>query len=185
MLTTHNVPYALQRIRYVFQEKKWRPFRFSDSGNLEEESSSCIVPESEPFASHAEALAWKARTDEVNVRQVVCINFCSVLKVDFSFRLVDCVVGLVCLFIDLAMTDAFKAAHRFESAAKTTDTCEHIKKSDRHRASDRSYLIVISPRFCGSLHTAHTHVEAFGFVLRFILVGAVTACAVYGFGIAV
>ena len=78
---------------------------------------------------------------------------------------------LICFFIDLAMTDAFKAAYRFKSAAKTTDTCEHIKKSDSHMASDRSYLIVISPRFCGSLHTAHTHNGSFALVMAFVLSG--------------
>ena len=61
-----------------------------------------------------------------------------------SFGLMDCVVGLVCLFIDLAMTDAFKAAHRFESAAETADPCEHIKKSDCHRAPRPFVHIILS-----------------------------------------
>ena len=51
----------------IFQEKICRPFRFSDSGSFKEESSSCIVCKAEPFSSNREALAWKFRTDEVDV----------------------------------------------------------------------------------------------------------------------
>ena len=40
----------------IFQKKKCRPFRFSNSGNLKEQSSSCIILKSEPLSRDREAL---------------------------------------------------------------------------------------------------------------------------------
>lgn len=115
MLTTHNVPYALQHINDIFQEKICRPFRLSDSGNLKEESSSCIVCKSEPFSSNREALAWKACTDEIDVGKVIWVDGSCVFKIQFSFWIVDSVICLICILIDFTMTDAFVIADRFQS----------------------------------------------------------------------
>ena len=61
----------------------------------------------------------------------------------FSFRVIDSTVGLVGCFIDLAVTDTLEAADPLQPGTKTTDTREHIKKSDCHRASDLFlYLLV-------------------------------------------
>ena len=101
---------------------------------------------SEPFASNAETLAWKSRTDEVNVRQAVWINFFSIFKIHLlRFNIVNCIICLIGVFIYFAMPDAFKTADCFKSASETADPCEHIKKSDCHKASDRSFYLFNFP----------------------------------------
>ena len=43
MLTTHNVIYALQHIRDIFEQKIRRSFGLSQSGNFKEESAAGVV----------------------------------------------------------------------------------------------------------------------------------------------
>ena len=60
-------------------------------------------------------MAWKSRTDEIDVGQVIWVDGSCVFKIQFSFRLVDGVLRLICIFIYLAVTDTFVAADRFQS----------------------------------------------------------------------
>lgn len=135
MLTTHNVIYALQHIRNVFQKKKCRPFGCKESGNFKEQSSSCVF-ESKPFSRNREALARKSGTEQVEVGHFVGVDFSCIVTVIFSFRVIDGAIRHICVFVDLAVTNAFKPADSLQTRPEAADTGEHIKKSDCHRASD-------------------------------------------------
>ena len=105
----------------IFQKKKCRPFRFSNSGNLKEQSSSRIILKSKPFSRDREALTRKSRTGKVEVGQIIWFDGSRIFKIQFSFRLVYGVIRLICIFIYFAVTDTFKTADRFKAASKTAD----------------------------------------------------------------
>lgn len=114
MLTTHNVPYALKCIRYVFQKKKCRPFGCKESGNFKEQSSSRVF-ESKPLSRNREALARKSGTEQVEVWHFVGVDCSCIVTVIFSFRVIDGAVRHVCAFVDLTVTNAFKPADSLQA----------------------------------------------------------------------
>ena len=121
MLTTHNVPYALQHINDIFQEKKWRPFLCNDSGNFKEHSTSCIL-ESEPSSCNRETLARKSGTEQIEIWQVLGIDFSKVAIIFSSFRTVD---GLICfcsIRINFSVSDTLKMTGCHQTGMETSDS---------------------------------------------------------------
>ena len=98
----------------VFQKKKCRPFFSNDSGNFKDKSASHIR-ESSPLSRNGETLTRKSRTDKVKVGHSFGVNFSCVITKIRSFRIIDCTVSCVRFLVDLAMSDAFKAAHSFQT----------------------------------------------------------------------
>ena len=84
MLTTHNVPYALQRINDVFKQQIRRSFCRSQPGNFKEQGTSWIV-ESSTVSSNRKRLAGKSAAQQVEVRDVVWIGFSDIFTEPLSF----------------------------------------------------------------------------------------------------
>ena len=68
MLTTHNVPYALQRIRHVFKEQIPRLPGCSHSGQFKEQGPSGIA-KSFSSASDAECLTRESTAEQIEFRE--------------------------------------------------------------------------------------------------------------------
>ena len=131
MLTTHNVIYALQHIRHIFEQKIRRSFGLSQSGNFKEESTSCIV-KSFSAASERKRLAGESPTQKVEVGQVVGVNGSGVWIVSLLLPdVVDRAVTGFGIFVDLAVSDALEAAGAGQPRPKAADPGEHIKISDQ------------------------------------------------------
>lgn len=131
MLTIHNVPYALQRIRNIFKQQIRRPSCFSQSGNLKEESSSG-VSEAKPVSCRGPALARKSATEQVEVGQVAGVDFSCVGIVFLLLpNVVDGAVAGVGVLVDLAVADTLETARAGQSGPEAADPREHIKIADQ------------------------------------------------------
>lgn len=138
MISVHNVPYALQRIRNIFKQQIPRAPCFNQTGNFKEESTSCIV-KSPAAASERKCLAGESSTEQVEAGQVAgvdfsCIGIVSLLLSDFM----DSAVACVGVFIDLTVADTLETARTGQPGPETADPREHIKIADQ----------VISPSSC-------------------------------------
>ena len=127
MISIHNVPYALQRIRHVFKQQIWRPSGFSQSGNLKEESSPW-VQESASFSGIAERLAGKSAANEVNRRKSIGVNGSCIWIVDLLLSGgVDGSVAGVGSLIYFTVADTLKASGAGQPRPETADPGEHIQ----------------------------------------------------------
>ena len=89
----------------VFKEQIRRPLCLSQPGNLKEESASGIFKASSS-ASLRKCLAGESSAQEVEVGEVVWVNFSGVWIIDFLLSgIVDSTVAGVSVFVDLAVTD--------------------------------------------------------------------------------
>lgn len=84
MISVHNVPYALQRIRYIFKQQICRLFASKDSGNFKEQSTSCIG-KALSLTSDRKALAGEACREEVKVRHSIWVDDSCILVVHLAF----------------------------------------------------------------------------------------------------
>ena len=108
MLTTHNVPYALQHIRYVFKQQIRRPFCRSQPGNFKEQRTSWVGKPS-TVSGNRKRLAGKSPAQQVEVGHFVGVGFSDVLTEPLSS---SCRTApgspLVSVFADLTMAYADK-----------------------------------------------------------------------------
>ena len=125
MLTTHNVPYALQRIRYVFKQQIRRSFCRSQPGNFKEQGTSWIV-ESSTVSSNRKRLAGKSSAEKVKVRQVAWIGFSDVITEPLSFGIKQRPVAAVGIFVDLAMSYTGKSSGTVESFPESANAGEQV-----------------------------------------------------------
>lgn len=131
MLTTHNVPYALQHIRNIFKQQIRRSFGLSQSGDLKEESASG-VGKAPSAASLRKCLARESSADEVEVRQVCGIEFGCIGIVSFLLsRFVDRLVTGIGVLVDLAVSNTPETARAGQSGSKAANAGKHIKVSDQ------------------------------------------------------
>jgi len=84
LISVHNVPYALQCIRYIFKQQIWRLFASKDSGNFKEESTSCIV-KALSLTSDRKTLAGEACAEELKVRHSCRVDGSCILVVHLAF----------------------------------------------------------------------------------------------------
>ena len=127
MLTTHNVPYALQRIRNVLSKQIPRSFGFSQPGNFKEESASG-VGKSPAAASVRKCLAGESSAQQFEVRQVVWVDGSGVWIVSLLLsNVVDGAVTGVGMLVDLTVPDTLKTARAGQTGPKTANSREHIK----------------------------------------------------------
>ena len=75
-------------------------------------------------------MARKSSSDEIKVSNAVSVDRSCVVIVGFSFRIVHCSVGGFRVLVDLAVADTFKSFGSFKSGTESTDSGEHIEKSD-------------------------------------------------------
>ena len=131
MLTTHNVPYVQKCIRYIFKQQIRRLPGFSQSGQFKEESAARI---SESFSGscNAESLARKSAAEKLEVRHGAGVGFSGIFNEPLSLRVKQGVVTTVGVFVDFAVSYAFKSSGTGQSFAETADAGEHIYKSN-HR----------------------------------------------------
>ena len=135
MLTTHNVPYALQHINDIFKQQIRRSLCLSQSGNLKEESSSG-VGKAPSAASLRKCLAGESSAEQVEVRQVCGVNLGCVRIVSFLLsRFVDCLVAGIGVFVDLTVSNTPETARAGQPGAETANAGKHIKVSDQSVSS--------------------------------------------------
>ena len=131
MLTTHNVPYVQKCIRYVLKQQIRRLPDFSQPGQFKEESSSRIS-ESFSGACNAESLARKSAAEKPEVWHCFWVCFSCIFYEPLSLRVKQGVVTAVGVFVDFAVSYAFKSSGTGQTFAETADAGEHIYKSN-HR----------------------------------------------------
>ena len=131
MLTTHNVPYALQHIRDIFKQQIRRSLCLSQSGNLKEESSSG-VGKAPSAASVRKCLAGKSSAEKFEVGQVCRVNFGCVGIISFLLsRLINGRIAGIGVFIDLAVPNALETACTRQAGTEATNASEHVKVSNQ------------------------------------------------------
>ena len=120
---------VVEQSENVFKQKQRRSFGFNQSGNFKEESASGIL-ESLSFASLRKCLAGESCTEEVEVGEVVGVDFSCVVKVAFILLyIVDCGIACVGILVDFAVAHALESTHTGEASTEATDASEHIKIS--------------------------------------------------------
>ena len=125
MLTTHNVPYALQHIRHIFKQQIRRSFCRSQPGNFKEQGTSWIV-ESPTASSNRKRLAGKSAAQQVEARHSFWIGFSDIFTKPLSFRIEQGFIALVCFFVDLAMAYAGKPSGTGEPFPEPADTGKQV-----------------------------------------------------------
>ena len=131
MICVHNVPYALLRINHVFKQQIRRLPGFSQPGQFKEESATWIS-ESFSGACNAESLARKSAAEQLEFWHCFWVCFSCIFYEPLSLRVKQGVVTAVGVFVDFAVSYAFKSSGTGQSLAETTDAGEHIYKSN-HR----------------------------------------------------
>ena len=131
MLTTHNVPYVQKCIRYVLKKQIRRLPGFSQAGQFKEESAAWIS-ESFSRSCNAESLARKSAAEQLEVRHGAGVGFSGIFNEPLSLRVKQGVVTAVGVFVDFAVSYAFKSSGTGQSFAETAYAGEHIYKSN-HR----------------------------------------------------
>ena len=130
MLTTHNVPYVQKCIRYVLKKQIRRLPGFSQAGQFKEESAAWIS-ESFSRSCNAESLARKSAAEQLEVRHGAGVGFSGIFNEPLSLRVKQGVVTAVGVFVDFAVSYAFKASGTGQSFAETADAGEHIYELDQ------------------------------------------------------
>ena len=138
MISTHNVPYALKCIRYIFKKQIRRSFCLSQPGNFKEQRSSWVC-KSPPASSNAETLARKSSTQQVEAWDVVWIGFSDVLTEPLSPRVKQRAVAALRMFVLFTMAHTFKSSGPLQSFAEPADTGEQV---------DISYGFLLSRSLC-------------------------------------
>ena len=130
MLTTHNVPYVQKCIRYIFKQEIRRLPGFSQAGQFKEESAARIS-ESFSGSGNAESLARKSAAEQLEVRHGAGVGFSGIFNEPLSLRVKQGVVTAVGVFVDFAVSYAFKSSGTSQSFAETADAGEHIYELDQ------------------------------------------------------
>ena len=134
MICVHNVPYALLHIRYIFKQQIRRLPGFSQAGQFKEESAAWIS-ESFSRSCNAESLARKSAAEQLEVRHGAGVGFSGIFNEPLSLRVKQGVVTAVGVFVDFAVSYAFKSSGTGQSFAETTDAGEHIYELDQRHNS--------------------------------------------------
>ena len=130
MICVHNVPYALLHIRYIFQDEIRRVSGLNQSGNFKEQSSSGVT-KAPSCPGHAETLARKSAAEQLEVRHGAGVGFSGIFNEPLSLRVKQGVVTAVGVFVDFAVSYAFKSSGTSQSFAETADPGEHIYELDQ------------------------------------------------------
>lgn len=125
MLTTHNVPYALQHIRNIFKQQIRRSFCRSQPGNFKEQRTSWVGKPS-TVSSNRKRLAGKSPAQQVEVGHFIGVGFSDVLTEPLSFRIEQRPVALVGIFVDLTMAYADKTSGSAESLPEPADAGKQV-----------------------------------------------------------
>ena len=125
MLTTHNVPYVQKCIRYIFKQQIRRLPGFSQAGQFKEESAAWIS-ESFSRSCNAESLARKSAAEQLEIGHGAGVGFSGIFNEPLSLRVKQGVVTTVGVFVDFAVSYAFKSSGTGQSFAETADAGEHI-----------------------------------------------------------
>ena len=130
MICVHNVPYALLHIRYIFKQQIRRLPGFSQAGQFKEESAAWI---SESFSGscNAESLARKSAAEKPEFWHCFWVCFSCIFYEPLSLRVKQGVVTAVGVFVDFAVSYAFKTSGTGQSFAETADAGEHIYELDQ------------------------------------------------------
>ena len=115
---------------YIFKQQIRRLPDFSQAGQFKEESSSRIS-ESFSGACNAESLARKSAAEQLEVRHGAGVGFSGIFNEPLSLRVKQGVVTAVGVFVDFAVSYAFKSSGMGQSFAETTDAGEHIYELDQ------------------------------------------------------
>ena len=130
MICVHNVPYALLHINHVFQDEIRRVSGLNQSGNFKEQSSSGVT-KAPSCPGHAETLARKSAAEKLEVRHGAGVGFSGIFNEPLSLRVKQGVVTAVGVFVDFAVSYAFKSSGTSQSFAETADAGEHIYELDQ------------------------------------------------------
>ena len=116
---------------YIFQDEIRRVSSLNQSGNFKEQSSSGVT-KAPSCPGHAETLARKSAAEQLEVGHGAGIGFSGIFNEPLSLRVKQGVVTAVGVFVDFAVSYAFKSSGTGQSFAETADAGEHIYKSN-HR----------------------------------------------------
>ena len=125
LICVHNVPYALLHIRYIFKQQIRRLPGFSQAGQFKEESAAWIS-ESFSRSCNAESLARKSAAEQLEIGHGAGVGFSGIFNEPLSLRVKQGVVTTVGVFVDFAVSYAFKSSGTGQSFAETADAGEHI-----------------------------------------------------------
>ena len=121
----------IDETHHVLKKQIRRLPGFSQAGQFKEESAAWI---SESFSGscNAESLARKSAAEQLEVGHSAWIGFSGIFNEPLSLRVKQGVVTAVGVFVDFAVSYAFKSSGTGQTFAETADAGEHIYKSN-HR----------------------------------------------------
>ena len=151
MICVHNVPYALLHIRYIFKQQIRRLPGFSQAGQFKEESAAWIS-ESFSRSCNAESLARKSAAEQPEFWHCFWVCFSCIFYEPLSLRVKQGVVTAVGVFVDFAVSYAFKSSGTGQSFAETADAGEHIHELDQRHNSRWGCLSNLQMCLIGAPH---------------------------------
>ena len=121
----------IKQTGYIFQDEIRRVSGLNQSGNFKEQSSSGVtkVPS---CPGHAETLARKSATEQLEVGHSAGIGFSGIFNEPLSLRVKQGIIAAIGILVNFAVTHTFKASGTGQTFAETADAGEHIYKSN-HR----------------------------------------------------
>ena len=115
---------------YIFQDEIRRVSGLNQSGNFKEQSSSGVT-KAPSCPGHAETLARKSAAEQLEVRHGAGVGFSGIFNEPLSLRVKQGVITAVGVFVDFAVSYAFKSSGTSQSFAETADPGEHIYELDQ------------------------------------------------------
>ena len=115
---------------YIFQDEIRRVSGLNQSGHFKEQSSSGVT-KAPSCPGHAETLARKSAAEQLEVRHGAGVGFSGIFNEPLSLRIKQGVVTAVGVFVDFAVSYAFKSSGTSQSLTKTADAGEHIYELDQ------------------------------------------------------
>ena len=131
---------------YIFQDEIRRVSGLNQSGNFKEQSSSGVT-KAPSCPGHAETLARKSAAEKLEVRHGAGVGFSGIFNEPLSLRVKQGVVTAVGVFVDFAVSYAFKSSGTGQSFAETADAGEHIYELDQGHNSLCCIRIATKPFF--------------------------------------
>ena len=115
---------------YIFQDEIRRVSGLNQSGNFKEQSSSGVT-KAPSCPGHAETLARKSAAEQLEFGHGAGVGFSGIFNEPLSLRVKQGVVTAVGVFVDFAVSYAFKSSGMGQSFAETADAGEHIYELDQ------------------------------------------------------
>ena len=108
----------------IFQHESRRTLFFQDSLYLKKQRTTGFICKTLSFSDNRKSLTWKTCQKDIEVRNILCFDFCNVTRGNFTKI---CRIGFARIRVNFRGKDTI-SSHRFKSQPYSSNTCKQINK---------------------------------------------------------